>query len=443
MVLGRPAGERTVDTLSGSEPAAIGWARLTSRLGSWAAAGLRHGTVGAVDVLRHRLARDGVGADRARGRLPKMLVDLGPTFIKGGQLLSTRRDLLSPELCQALGQLHDRVAPMTRAQAEAAVEHAYRSGPGWPFVEFYWTPVASGSIACVYRARLRNGRDVAVKVRRPEIRERMRADFVLLGNGAKAIERVPGMRKVPAQRMVDQIGFAVLRQLDLAAEAAALAELRANLTGLAYFRIPEPFPDVSGDGVLVMEYIDGLDRFGPGEMDRERRREVIRRVLHGVYRMLFLDGLVHCDMHPGNLYLTRDAEVVLLDAGFVVQLDPVVKRLFAEFFLNMSLGRGEDCADVVLRSSEHVPSDADLAFFRAGIKVLVESAHRCTAGQFRLAPFATRLFDLQRRSGIAAAPEFIFPLVSLLVLEGMINEFDVDVDFQAEAIPTLLSALRA
>lgn len=431
---------RIVDALSGNEPVAIGWARVMSRLGTWAATGLRHGAAGAVDVLRHRLARDGTGADRIRERLPKMLVDLGPTFIKGAQLLSTRRDLLRPELCKVLDQLHDRVAPMPRAQAETAVKYAYRSCPSWPFAEFCWTPVASGSIACVYRARLHDGCDVAVKVRRPEIRERMRADFVLLGKGARAIERMPGMRKVPAQRMVDQIGFAVLRQLDLAAEAAALADLRINLADLTYFRIPEPFPDVSGDGVLVMEYIDGLGRFGPGDLDQERRREVVRRVLHGVYRMLFLDGLVHCDMHPGNLYLTRDAELILLDAGFVVQLDPVVKRLFAEFFLNMSLGLGGNCAEVVLRSSEHVPSDVDLGFFRAGMEELVESAHRRTAGQFRLAPFATRLFDLQRRSGIAAAPEFIFPLVSLLVLEGMINEFDVDVDFQVEAIPILLKA---
>jgi len=169
----------------------------------------------------------------------------------------------------------------------------------------------------------------------------------------------------------------------------------------------------------------------------------VRRVLHGVYRMLFIDGLVHCDLHPGNLYLNRAVEVVLLDAGFVVPLSPTVRQLFAQFFLNMSLGRGEECAEVVLRSAEHVPDNCDIEVFRRGIIELVQASHQRTAGQFRLAPFAARLFDLQRRSGIAAAPEFVFPLVSLLVLEGMINEFDVTVDFQAEAIPTLLTALRA
>jgi ubiquinone biosynthesis protein len=424
-----------------SEITKIGWPRLAGRMSAWLAAAGRHGTACAVESARDRLIRR-VGPGAARQRVTHMLTDLGPTFVKGAQLLSTRTDLLSQGWCATLGQLHDRVTPMTRAQAEVAIQGAYPARSRWPFADFEWIPAASGSIACVYRATLRDGRPVAVKVRRPRIREWMQADFALLSKGARAMQWVPGMRQVPAQRMVRQIGYAALRQLDLAAEAIALARLRDNLRTLRYFRVPEPLPEVSGDGVLVMEYIPGLGRFGPGTMTREQCRMVVRRVLQGVFQMLFLDGLVHCDMHPGNLYLTSDAEVVLLDAGFVVQLSPTVRRLFAEFFLNMSLGRGSECAEVMLSSAEHVPPHADLESFRADITELVEGVCRQTAGQFRLAPFATRLFDLQRRSGIAAAPEFIFPLLSLLVLEGMINEFDVDVDFQGEAIPTLLVALR-
>lgn len=423
-----------------AESGVIGWPRLAGRFARVALILLHHGTAGALASGWRRLS--GAGPAATATRLSTTLVELGPTFIKGGQLLSTRADLLSPRACHSLGRLHDRVPPMDRAQAELAIRHAYRGRPGPPFADFDWTPVASGSIACVYRAALPDGRQVAVKVRRPGIQDRMRADFALLAGGARAMQWLPGMRDVPVRRMVEQVGGAVLAQLNFAAEAEALARLRANLAAQPGFRVPEPLPAASADGVLVMEYVDGLDRFGPEGMNREDRRTVVRLVLHGVYRMLFVDGLVHCDMHPGNLYLTRDGEAVLLDAGFVVRLSPAVQRLFAEFFLNMSLGRGEECAEVVLRSSEHTPPGADLTGFRNGIIELVGAAHRRTAGQFRLAPFATRLFDLQRRSGIAAAPEFVFPLASLLVLEGMINEFDVDVDFQAEAIPTLLGALR-
>ena len=416
----------------------VGRAYVAGRLAAWtgiaAVHAARTGAAMVAGVLRRRPAR----AAAARG-LTRLLIRLGPTFVKGGQLLSTRADLLPAAWCAALGRLHDRVGPMRPADVEKALVDGYPGGS--PFARFDWAGLAAGSIAGVYRATLHDGREVAVKVRRPGIARRMAADFRLLRAGAAAGQRLPGLRRVPMSRMVDHLARALLRQLDFVQEATALELLRSNLDGLV--RVPRPLPAVSGDGVLVMEYLDGLDRFTPAHFSKEQRRQIVRDILHGVYRMLFVDGLVHCDMHPGNLYLTATGEVVLLDAGFVVRLDPAVKRLFAEFFLNLSTGRGEAGAEVVLRSAEHVDPGADLDAFRAGVVDLVRTSHRRTAGQFRLAPFAARLFDLQRRYGVAAAPEFVFPLLSLLVLEGMINEFDVDVDFQAEAIPTLLTVLRS
>ena len=230
----------------------VGWPELVSRLGTLSSTLLRHGSMRAANACWRACATPPL--PDARGQwLADMLNDLGPTFIKGGQLLSTRGDLLSAEWCATLGQLHAGVVPMTTAHAQEATRRAYRER-AWPFAEFDWNALASGSIACVYWARLHSGRAVAVKVRRPRIRSRMRADVALLGKGARVIQRMPAMRKVPAQRIVEQIGFALLRQLDLAAEASSLAALRANLTGLEYFRIPEPLPrgqrrGCAGDGV--------------------------------------------------------------------------------------------------------------------------------------------------------------------------------------------------
>ncbi|WP_225850078.1 AarF/ABC1/UbiB kinase family protein [Streptomyces sp. HPF1205] len=399
----------------------------------------RHTAGAAVDALPGVRRR---AAGPAEPRWSRLVSDLGPTYVKGAQLLSTRKDLLPERWCRALGRLHDRVAPMTDRQLDLALALAYPSSRPFPFAAFDREPAASGSIACVYRATLHDGSAVAVKLRRPGIEALMRADFALLRTGARWVQRVPAMRKVPAARVVDQLGAALLRQLDLALEADALARLRTNLADLDFVRIPDPLPAVSGEGALAMEFLEPLVRFVPGDFRREPRRQIVRNVLQCVYRMLFIDGLVHCDMHPGNLYLDRDGSVVLLDAGFVVQLEPKVRLLFARFFMNLSLGRAAECAEVVLSSAEHVPLDCDLAGFRADIERLVDESTGKTAGQFRLAPFAARLFDIQRRSGVAAAPEFVFPLMSLLVLEGMINDFDVDVDFQGEAIPTLLVALN-
>ncbi|MEV0083531.1 AarF/UbiB family protein [Saccharopolyspora sp. NPDC050642] len=397
---------------------------------------LRHGGRA---LARRALARR---APNGSGGLAELVADLGPAFVKGAQLLSTRRDLLDPKWCDAMGGLHDQVRPMSRPQAVQALHRAYPAQREWPFRRFDATAVASGSIASVYRAELHDSTEVAVKLRRPGLHRLIGADLRLVAAGAGLVQRLPAMRRVPAARIVDQVSQAIRRQLDLDLEAQALRTLRANLGDFARVRIPAPIPAACGDGALVMEFVPGLRRFGPDSFTREQRRELVRQVLHAVYRMLFVDGLVHCDMHPGNLYLNPDGNVVLLDAGFVVPLQPHVKRLFAEFFLNMSLGRGPECAEVVLRSAEHVPPEADLPGFRADIVELVATTAGRRAGDFQLAPFATRLFDLQRRSGVAAAPEFVFPLLSMLVLEGMINEFDVDVDFQAEAIPTLLPALN-
>jgi ubiquinone biosynthesis protein len=417
----------------------VPWPVLVTRLGAWclAGAGLL-ATAGSRWATGRVLRRPRDGA-AARDVVPA-LVRLGPTFVKGGQLLSTRADLLPPAFCATLAQLTDRMAPMSTMDVRRALAAAYPRGRAWPFAEFDYAPVASGSIAGVYRARLHDGRTVAVKVRRPGLDRQMRADFRLLGLFARIGEHLPGLRGLPARRMVGQVGPAVLDQLDLTREARMLERLRDNLSSTV--RIPATVPAAAGEGVLVMEFLDGLERFGPASFTREQRGTIVRQVLRAVYQMLFVDGLVHCDMHPGNLYLRPSGEVVLLDAGFVVELTPLVRKLFAQFFLNLALGRPHECAEIVLQSATELPAGADLSGFRRDLGRLVRDNHGRRAGQFRLAPFAARLFDLQRRHRISADPEFVFPLLALLVLEGMISDFDVHVDFQAESIPTLFHALR-
>ena len=415
------------------------WPYLVTRAAMWAVAGTRGLGAAGMRTVRNRHRR--AAPDRTAGdEIAAGLARLGPAFVKGGQMISTRADLLSPAWCAALGRLTDRMEPMPAADCRRALAACYPPGRDWPFAAFDQRALASGSIACVYRGRLHDGREVAVKVRRPGIARGMHADFRLLALGAGAAQRMPRLRGTPMRRMVEQIAPAVLDQLDLAREAAMLDRLRANLGDLVH--IPEPLHAAGGEGVLVMEYLDRLGRFDVGAFPPDRRREIVRNVLRAVYRMLFADGLVHCDLHPGNLYLRPDGEVVIVDAGFVVELSPRVRKQFARFFLFMAVGKGDACADVVLASAAPVPPGRDLDRFRRGIRELIASTHRRRARDFRLATFANRLFTLQRTHGITAAPEFVFPLLSLLVLEGMVLDFDVDVDFQAEAVPTLLKALR-
>ncbi|MEV4476645.1 AarF/UbiB family protein [Nonomuraea sp. NPDC049504] len=369
-------------------------------------------------------------------RWVRMLTRLGPSYIKIGQLVSTRRDLLPPAVTGPLSRLTDAAPPPSRRRVRQAVLAAY-AGTRWPFREFTWEPVACGSIATVHEAVTLDGRRVAVKVRRPGIQWVMERDFALTLAMMRALGAVPKLRKMPFKVMHEQVGSAILRQLDFPAEAAALAELRTNLAGLGNVRIPEPLADLCTPEVVVMEYIIGLRRFAPGDLDAGTRRQVVQAVLAAVYEMLFIDGVVHCDLHPGNLYFDERAGLVMLDAGFVIRLPDEVRRSFADFFIHMAMGDGWTCAQIVIESAAHVADDCDVAGFRAGLTELVQEASGAKSGQFALAPFAGRLFDLQRRFGLFPAPEFAFPLLSLLVIEGMIKDFDSGVDFQAEAVPVL------
>jgi ubiquinone biosynthesis protein len=386
-------------------------------------------------TARLRGVKDGRGL-RNGDRLVAMLTRLGPSYIKIGQLLSTRRDLLPDDVTGPLGRLTDAAPPPSRRKIERAVRDAYRDRP-WPFREFGWEPVACGSIATVHEAVTLAGEHVAVKVRRRGIDRVMRQDFALTAAAMTVLGVLPGLRRMPFKLMHAQVGGAILRQLDFAAEAAALTALRSNLVTFDNVRIPAPLPELCTAETVVMEYVTDLTRFEPGELDAATRRAVVRAVLAAIYEMLFVDGVVHCDLHPGNLYFDRNADLVMLDAGFVIRLPDPVRRSFADFFINMAMGDGWSCAQIVIESAAQVAADCDLDGFRAGLTDLVAAASGARSGEFDLALFAGRLFDLQRRFGLFPAPEFAFPLLSLLVIEGMIKGFDSDVDFQAEAVPVL------
>jgi ubiquinone biosynthesis protein len=369
-------------------------------------------------------------------RWVRMLNSLGPSYIKIGQLLSTRRDLLPEDICNSLSQLTDSTAPPPRRRIEKAIRHAY-SDRDWPFAAFEWTPIACGSIATVHRAVTTDGTEVAVKVRRPGIDKVMRQDFELMSMMMTALGSLPPFRSMPMKVMFGQVGGAILRQLDFVAERESLLALRANLGDTEGIKIPAPHVELCTDEIVVMDFIDNLVRFAPGDLSASQRSTAARKVMVLIYEMLFLDGLVHCDLHPGNLYLTRDTELVILDAGFVIRLPESVRMSFADFFINMAMGNGPMCGQVVIESAAQIAPGADMAGFRDELSRLIEETTGMKSGDFSLARFAGRLFDLQRRYGLYPAPEFAFPLLSLLVLEGMVKGFDSTLDFQAEAMPVL------
>ena len=382
-------------------------------------------------VITGRLRQRPVGP-ALEAWLADTVVGLGPAFVKAAQLLSTRSDLLSPQVCRALARLHDRVRPVPPHSSAALRASAFGGSRA--------SLVGAGSIACVYRLCLADGREVAVKVRRAGIDRALTLDLALLERAARVLGWLPALRGVPVVEIVGQLAGNILAQIDFAREADLLESFRKTMASDSEVTVPAVDRQLSTADVLVMEFIDGLGRREPEDLAAADRRRAVVTALRAVYRMLFLDGVVHCDLHPGNLYFRGDGSIVILDAGFTVRLSTVAREKFAAFFYCMSEGDGQACADIVLSTARSAPG-ANVDGFRSELVALIEASAGRSAGEFDLISFAISLFEVQRRHGFYADPQFVFPILSLLVLEGTVREFHPDVDFQREARPFLVTTM--
>ncbi|MGX0966065.1 ubiquinone biosynthesis protein [Bradyrhizobium japonicum] len=370
-------------------------------------------------------------------QLVALLERLGPAFIKAGQILSTRRDMLPRILCASLCRLQESAAPMSMEQAREALTAIYGPALDTIFAEIDDQPVASGSIACVYRGRLKDGAEVAIKLQRPAIHDVMTTDLALITTVGAILAKLPWFRGLPVHAVLDHLCDAIHAQLDFEREGKHLGRLRAALSSIPRVWVPKMYKEASRGRALVMEFIPELDSRQAERCPLSMRKRFAAGALGAVYWMLFVDGLVHCDLHPGNVYFKQGGQVVILDAGFSVQLTDKMRLLFAEFFLEMALGRGGRCAEIVIKSAVGQRADADLDSFRLRLADLINRNSGLPAQEFSLIAFATEMFELQRKFGLHAAPELVFPLLSLLTIEGTVRCLDPDMDFQETAKPIL------
>lgn len=391
------------------------------------------------DLLSRRPGRRRIAWYRA---LPPVLERLGPAWIKFAQIASTRRDLLPAAVCDTLAVLHAQVTPMRPDELDAALLAAF--GPDWqhqlPGLDP--TPVGSGSIACVYRAFLPDGSEVAVKLRRPNVAVTVARDIRLIQSVMNLLDRAPGLSRLPIAEMGYAVGATVLGQLDLLAEARSLAALAETLAPLEFVEVPRPHLSLCSEACLVMEFVPGLETTHRAELiPAARRTELARQIMVAVYTMLFRTGLVHCDLHPGNLLLTGNDTIAMLDAGFTYQIPPAIRANLARFFLNLAMQNSQGCAAAVLDSARQIARDADLAGFGQDMDRLVARYGGLRSADFDLPAFSLELFRSQQRRRIFAPPDFVFPLISLLMIEATIKDLDPLTDFQAIARPIVSDSL--
>lgn len=387
--------------------------------------------------VRARCRRRGTISVEMLAALPGTIEQLGPAFIKFAQIASTRHDALPPGVCRVLSQLHSTVTPVGARAFRDAVSASYGGRTHEVFRSIDEEAIGSGSIACVYRAVLVDGTPVALKVRRPGVEDLVRRDVRLIQGVIDVLARLPTLRGVPLSEMGRAVGDAVIGQLDFAAEATDLAVLGDSFAALEAVTVPRVLSEQSRPDCLVMSLVDVQQGWALEDISPRRRELLARQTLQAVFDMLFRTGVVHCDLHPGNLVLIGGEEIGIIDAGFVCRVPAHVRRQLALFFLNLGFRNGPACAQAVVGSAAALGADADLVGFEASMCDIVDRFGSVPARDFDLIAFSVELFGAQQRHGIYASSEFVFPLLSLLMVEGLVRRLDPELDFQALARPVV------
>jgi ubiquinone biosynthesis protein len=399
----------------------------------------------------HVLARVlSVGRDlRApRGqRLRQALERLGPIFVKFGQVLSTRRDLLPPDIAEELARLQDRVPPFSPDIAIATVERAFRRPLADIFVQFEREPVASASIAQVHFATLRDraGREraVAVKVLRPDMLPVIEKDLSLMRMMAGWLEGLSADgRRLKPREVVAEFDKYLHDELDLVREAANAAQLRRNMAGLDLVLIPEMIWDYCASDVIVMERMTGVPI---SQIDRLRAAGVdIRKLARdGVtlfFTQVFRDGFFHADMHPGNLQVSLASETfgryILLDFGIVGTLTEVDKEYLAQNFTAFFRRDYKRVAQLHIESG-WVPAQTRVDELEAAIRSVCEPYFDRPLKEISLGMVLMRLFQTSRRFHVEIQPQLVLLQKTLLNIEGLGRELDPDLDLWSTAKPFL------
>lgn len=279
------------------------------------------------------------------------LEKLGPTYIKLGQLLSTRSDFLPPAYVEALSRLQDDIEPFPAAEAERIIEDELGVRLSKLFSSFDEQPIASASLGQVHRAALRDGREVAVKVQRPGIRPRIQEDLEALAELAGFLDKhFEAGKRYAFGDMLEQLRRSLMRELDYRQEAANLHTFARNLAEFDRILVPEPVDDYSTSRVLTMDYVRGrkitkLSPLARIELDGDTLAEMLFRAY---LKQILVDGVFHADPHPGNVFLTDDRRIALIDLGMVGHISPVMQEKLLKLLLAVADGRGEDAAEVAM-----------------------------------------------------------------------------------------------
>ncbi len=379
----------------------------------------------------------GLRGDPALPPATRALTALGPAYIKFGQILSTRPDIVGDELALQMQYLQDKLPPFPTAIAKGMIEDELQQPVDQLFASFS-EPVAAASIAQVHKATLRHtGQEVAVKVLRPGIERAFAKDIDAFYLAAWVIDRLaPGARRLRPLEVIAHFEGVVTGELDLRLESAAAGEFAANTAGDAGFRVPKPVWDLSARHVMTIGWAEGLSMADNAGLDAagHDRTALASRVLQLFLSHALRDGYFHADMHQGNLKVAANGDIIAYDFGIMGRLDEYTRRVYAEILFGFIRRDYRRVAEVHFEAG-YVPPDRDIDEFARALRVVGEPIFGMDANRISMARLLAYLFEVTERFGMATRTELILLQRTMVVVEGVARSLDPQVNIWQVARP--------
>jgi ubiquinone biosynthesis protein len=372
-------------------------------------------------------------------RVREALEDLGPIFVKFGQILSTRRDLLPDDLSEELAKLQDQVPPFPTDDAIKIIEASFKLPLDKIFSKFDRTPLASASIAQVHTATLLDGREMVVKVVRPNIEKVIRRDLSLLYAIAEKIEKFwADGRRLRPREVVEEFEKNIIDELDLLREAANASQLRRNFLDSSLLYIPEVDWNHCRKRVMVMERIHGMpvtnmDDLRAMDIDFKRLAEMGVEIF---FTQVFRDNFFHADMHPGNIFVSSTGQYIAIDFGIMGSLSQEDQRYLAENFLAFFNRDYYRVAELHVQSG-WVPPDTRVDDFESAIRSVCEPIFEKPLHEISFGQLLLRLFQTARRFNMEVQPQLVLLQKTLLNIEGLGRQLYPQLDLWDTAKPFL------
>ena len=385
--------------------------------------------------------------------LRKILVELGPFYVKLGQLLSTRPDLLSPDYIKALTALQANVPPVRWEEIEVLIKQQLQQPLDNIFTKIGPIPVAAGSIAQIHRGTLKDGREAAIKVQRPGIDKIVAQDITLIKAIAELVSLTEFGQNYDVVKLAEEFTQAVKAELDFTLEASYTDQLRSNLAASSWFDaqelvIPQIYWDVTTEKLLAMEWLDGkplldaeIRALKQEQSVSDRKKEITTLLFRAFFQQMYLDGFFHADPHPGNIFYLQDGRIALIDFGMIGCLDPRTQQILTEMLLAIVDLDAGTCSQLTLELSESI-QPANLIRLRVDYERMLRKYYNLNLNQFNLSEVVYQLLQIARNNKIKVPGSLGLYAKSLANLEGLARQFNPEINILDEVKPLMTDLFR-